>query len=291
MMYADLGASKHCFTDITDFVTYEPYKGNGKTATKWGHFSILGTGRVAKQAVYDGHIVMLSFENAYHYPDLSHNLISIGHLDKAGCFTVFSSGEATFLNQPGNPFLYGTGVGTMYEVKLFPPTGHIDVRSFPTLAGGAMASQARATILAFASHSLNKPTDADTWHWRLGHPSYDIVEQMFQKEIIKGLSITTLTCQPDLCEDCIMGKQTPYPFDGNTHPMMEVLECVHIDLWRPSHMALIGEKQYMMEAVDAYGGHTEGYFLADKEAKTTLTALKHYVALAECQTGKKVKCL
>ena len=47
----------------------------------------------------------------------------------------------------------------------------------------------------------------------------------------------------------------------------------------------------MMEVVDVYGGHTEGYFLADKEAKTTLAALKHYVALVERQTGKKVKCL
>jgi hypothetical protein len=42
-----------------------------------------------------------------------------------------------------------------------------------------------------------------------------------------------------------------------------------------------GRKRYMMEVVDAYGDHTEGYFLADKEAETTLAALKHYVALAE----------
>ena len=47
----------------------------------------------------------------------------------------------------------------------------------------------------------------------------------------------------------------------------------------------------MTEVVDAFGGHAEGYFLADKEAKMTLTALEHYVALAEQQTGKKVKCL
>src|ERR1700735_1967531 len=88
-----------------------------------------------------------------------------------------------------------------------------------------------------------------------------------------------------------MGKQTRRPFDGNSHPAGEVLERVHIDLWGPSRVASTGGKRYMMEIVDAYGGHTEGYFLADKEAETTLTALKHYVALAERQTGKKIKCL
>lgn len=47
----------------------------------------------------------------------------------------------------------------------------------------------------------------------------------------------------------------------------------------------------MMEAVNAYWGHTEGYFLADKEVEMTLVALKHYVALAEQQMGKSMKCL
>ena len=52
--YADSAASEHCFTDTADFVTYELYKGNGKTATKGGQFSILGTGKVVKRVVYNG---------------------------------------------------------------------------------------------------------------------------------------------------------------------------------------------------------------------------------------------
>ena len=47
----------------------------------------------------------------------------------------------------------------------------------------------------------------------------------------------------------------------------------------------------MMELVDAFRGHAEEYFLADKETKMTLEALKHYIALAEHQTGRKLKCL
>ena len=116
------------------------------------------------------------------------------------------------------------------------------------------ATQARATVLAFATHSLRKPANAEIWHQRLGHASYNIVEQMVRKGIVVGLDITTLVHQPGFCEDCVMGKQTRHPFDGNTHPATKVLEHVHIDLWGPSCVISIGGKQYMMEAVNAYGG-------------------------------------
>ena len=246
---------------------YEPYKGNEKTATKGGEFAILETGKVVKRAIYDDHIVQLSFKNAYHCPDLSHNLISIGHLDRAGCFSVFGTGSVTFLNPSSSPFLYGKGIGTMYEVELFPLTGHINSKPLTAPPSGmVMAPEARDTVVAFATHSLDKPTDTDTCHRRLGHPSYDMVEQMYRKGIVEGLTITNLACQPGLCEDCIMGKQSRRPFNGNTHPALEVLKRIHIDFWGPSCVASIGGKRYIMEAVDAYGGHTEGYFLMDKEA-------------------------
>ena len=167
--YTNSAASEHCFTEVADSVTYELYKGNGKTATKSSQFFILGTGKIIKWVVYNRHIITLSFENTYHCPDLSHNLISIGHLDKAGCYSVSGAGGVTFLNLSGNPFLYGKGIGTMYEVELLSPTRHIVVKPLPALAAGTItaACEARSIVLAFSTHSLNKPTDADTWHQRL----------------------------------------------------------------------------------------------------------------------------
>src|SRR6202044_462694 len=128
-----------------------------------------------------------------------------------------------FLNQSGNPFLYGKGVGTMYEIDLFPPTGHINMGLPHSPAAGTItaACEARTTVLAFATHSLNKPADIDTWHRRLGHPSYDTVERMGRKEIVGGMDVTTFSRQPGLCEDCVMGKQTRCPFDGNSRPVTE----------------------------------------------------------------------
>ena len=47
----------------------------------------------------------------------------------------------------------------------------------------------------------------------------------------------------------------------------------------------------MMQAVDGKSTHTKGYYLADKNAETTLDAFKSYHVMAEWQTGKKLKCV
>ena len=52
------------------------------------------------------------------------------------------------------------------------------------------------------------------------------------------------------------------------------------------HMAL-----YMMLIVDSFSGSAKGYFLADKQASTTLEALKQNIALSERQMGQKIKCI
>ena len=124
--FANSACSDHCFTDKADFVTYRPFHDkDGNMAAKGGKFKISGTGRVEKRAVFNGWVILLAFENAIHAPDLNHNLISIGRLDKAGCYLVFGGGGMTCLNHDGKPFLSGLAAGsegTMYEVDIYPLT-------------------------------------------------------------------------------------------------------------------------------------------------------------------------
>ena len=47
----------------------------------------------------------------------------------------------------------------------------------------------------------------------------------------------------------------------------------------------------MMLIVDGFSGSAKGYFLADKQASTTLEALKQNIALSEQQMGQKIKCI
>jgi hypothetical protein len=121
-------------------------------------------------------IVNLVFENAIHAPDLNHNLISIGRLDKAGCYAVFGGGGMICLNREGKPFLTGMAAGaegTMYKVEIYPPTGPINQQTQQELLPSATdAKSAQSKVLAFTTRSHNRPANIDTWHRRLGHVGY-----------------------------------------------------------------------------------------------------------------------
>jgi transposase InsO family protein len=71
----------------------------------------------------------------------------------------------------------------------------------------------------------------------------------------------------------------------------EVLERVYIDLWGPARTRSNGGKLYIMQAVDGMSAHTEGYYLADKSAETSLEAFRNYHVMAKRQTGKKLRCV
>ena len=223
----DSAASDHCFVDIKDFATYQESMGkDGETVAKEGKFTITGIGRVNKRVVFDGRTITLSFKDVMHTPDLSHNLISIGKLEtEGGCYSVFGGGRVTFINRDQRPFLQGQCVGTMYEVNIYPTTGSIPLK--PNALPDLPAAQATySSVKAFAMCSHNCPSTIDTWHRRLSHAGYGVVERMSKWNLVDGMSVTTYKQGPGSCEDCIMGKQTCRPFDDNEDREEHVLDCI-----------------------------------------------------------------
>ena len=194
--FADSACSSHCFVNKSDFTTYKPFHNkDGYTAAEGGKFKISRTGQVEKQVVFDGWVISLAFENAIHTPDLNHNLISIGWLDKAGCYSVFGGGGMMCLNCEGKPFMSGIAAGsegTMYEVEVYTPTGPIHQKhKRKVLPSTIAAREAYARVLVFATHSHNKPVDINTWHQRLGYASYSVIKCMGCKQVVKGMDMTT----------------------------------------------------------------------------------------------------
>jgi GAG-pre-integrase domain len=146
-------------------------------------------------------------------------LISIGRLDKAGCYLVFGGGGMTCLNHEENSFLSEMAAGsegTMYQVVVYPPTGPLQPKAQnKSLPSTIAAKEAHARVLVFATQFHNKPTDIDTWHCRLGHFGYSIIEHMGHEQVVKGMDVTTYKKGQGSCEDCVMGKHTRRPFDDN----------------------------------------------------------------------------
>ena len=224
--YTDSAASDHCFVSVSDFSTYVPLnEKKGTTATARGTFKIHGIGTVRKWVNFNRKVINLTLTNALHTPELSHNLISIRWLDKAGCYTVFGGGEVVFIDKQNNPFMHGKGIGTMYEVEahsLDNPTVPVQT---PISVNCTIA--AKNTVAVYATRSHTKLTDIDTWHRHLGHVNYQVIGRMHRDAIVQGLDITTHVPTPGACEDCIMGKHTWCPFHSNDH-----------------HEAVIGERTY-----------------------------------------------
>jgi hypothetical protein len=112
---------------------------------------------------------------------------------------------------------------------------------------------------------------------------------MGRERVVKGMDVTNYEKGQGSCEDCIMGKHTRQPFDDNTAQETDVLERIYIDLWGPARTRSNGRKQYMMQMVDGKSTHTDGYYLADKNAETTLDAFRSYHVMSERQMGKELR--
>jgi hypothetical protein len=64
---------------------------------------------------------------------------------------------------------------------------------------------------------------------------------MASKGLVDGLIISE-TNVSGKCEDCIMGRQTRRPFDGETEKGLKPLDLVAFDLWGPSRVQSAGGK-------------------------------------------------
>lgn len=113
---------------------------------------------------------------------------------------------------------------------------------------------------------------------------------MADNNLVDGLSISE-SAMSGKCEDCIMGRQTRRPFDGETEKSLDPLELVSFDLWGPSRVPSAGRKIFLMIIVDVGTSYKYGAYLADKSDSTTLAAFHIFRTQAEVATGRKIRRL
>ena len=106
-MYADSGASDHCFVDQEVFSEYKPLTSprEGHSASVGGIFCIVSHGVVKRTVKMRHGTSELVFKRALHTPDLAANLISVGKFDKARFLATFAVGQVTFKDTNGHEVL------------------------------------------------------------------------------------------------------------------------------------------------------------------------------------------
>ena len=265
--FMDSGASNTMFVSKDVFIGYKPVtlrQGESAKATN-GSFEIIGEGNVVQRYAIDDRQQEITFTRALHTPTLNANLISVGALDKAGLSTTFGNGKGVTRKPDGTVILAGTNVNGMYLVE------NID----------------RPSSVPLAMSSLSRPTSLEQWHRRLAHCSPSTIKDMLARNLVDGLSISDATLSGK-CEDCIMGRQSRRPFDGESEKGLRPLDLVSFDLWGPSRTQSAGGKIFLMIIVDAGTSYKYGAYLADKSDATTLASFEIYRTLAETSTGNKI---
>ena len=268
--FMDSGASDMMFVLREAFDNYMPTEGRMGDSAKAteGTFKIIGEGNVTQRYVVEDKEREVTYTRALHTPSLNANLVSVSSLDRAGLTITFGNGQGVARKADGTPVMAGKGVNGMYLLE--------------TLDGHSNKP--------LAMTSLSQPTSLEQWHRRLAHCSPSTIKEMVNGNLVDGLKVSG-TALTGKCEDCIMGRQTRRPFDGETAKNLIPLELVSFDLWGPSRTQSVGGKVYLMIIVDAGTSYKYGAYLADKSDSTTLAAFETFRAHAESLTGQKIRRL
>eukprot|EP00877_Chromochloris_zofingiensis_P010255 jgi/Chrzof1/5483/Cz16g04290.t1 len=93
------------------------------------------------------------------------------------------------------------------------------------------------------------------WHRRFGHLSYQNMAKV--PNMVTGVQVPTEAFQAvgqQVCESCLLGKQTRLSFPESETVRQQSLELVHMDLCGPLPVKSLGGSQYIATFLDDYTG-------------------------------------
>ena len=94
----------------------------------------------------------------------------------------------------------------------------------------------------------------------------------------------------EFCENCVYGKQKRVRFlRVGKQKKSEKLELVHTDVWGPAQVQSLGGSRYYVTFIDDATRKTWVYCIRQKS--DVFDTFKKWKALAENETGKRLKCL
>jgi hypothetical protein len=124
------------------------------------------------------------------------------------------------------------------------------------------------------------------WHERLGHISYDTLETMQKKEIVRGLPDVLKKNKDEICDTCKEMKSTRLPFkEREEKRATEILEIVHSDVCGPIDPKIIGGNRFFVTFTDDRSRKSDVFFMTKKSE--VLEKFKMYKLKSEGVTGKR----
>lgn len=216
-MVLDSGATEHMANKEEYFDNLQPiHPVDISVEQKNEKFVAKQQGNISIKTFYDGDSKTKFLYDVLYAKDLKCNLLSIRSLTKKG-YQVLFDGDMAYVSKNEKTMFVAEVKGNLYRV-----TFHIDRNIFAGVTNDVGLNE--------ATHRL--------WHYRLGHLNAIDLKRMASLDIVDGMKKLVIDDDNQLCDSCVMSKQTRLPFPKKINTRSNrVLELIHTDVSEVSEIS------------------------------------------------------
>jgi hypothetical protein len=259
---ANSGANAHITNALENIHIQQPFQHNDEVAVGNGTgLTIESTG----SSLIHTHTSSFELNNILHCPQASANLLSIQkfYLDNSCNFILTSSHYFVKDLRTHATLLEGKSENGLYPLR-FGGTLPKGTKTFTALLG------IRTTSLM--------------WHFRLGHPSLDIVHWVVKD---RHLFVSEFNFnKTSACNSCQLGKGKRQTFPHSTRVSLQPLDLIHSDVWT-SPFTSVRSCKYHVIFIDDFSRFTWIYPLYNKSE--VFDSFVKFKLLVENQFFSKIK--
>ncbi|GJP60077.1 hypothetical protein CLOP_g17216 [Closterium sp. NIES-67] len=278
---------------------------------------VIGVGN-AKVKGANGELVGLG--NVLLVKGLSANLLSVRRLQKSKAEVTF--GPTSCCAKLGKKVLWSLEEETscikdLWQLPIIPwngktPTAATAAAAKATAGGDATAptdgvleavkkvhqQQTHGEVLAGVdasaawakASSRSGEADWETWHERLCHVNFPMLQKLVKNGSLKGLEVKGEVKEIGSCPTCLETKFSKFPFNSATGPAKTPLALVHMHVVGPTRAPSLSGSRYFLTIVD---DHTRAVWVYPLNSKGEVAAavLKEWMPRAQRECGHKVKVI
>ncbi|GKA17693.1 putative ribonuclease H-like domain-containing protein [Tanacetum coccineum] len=261
----DSGCSRYMTGNKCYLDEYKDYDG-GFVSFGDGKGRISGKGKIKTGS--------LDFDHVYFCKELKYNLFSVSQICDKKNNVLFTDIECLVLS---SDFKLLDESQVLLRVPRNDNIYSVDLKSVvPT--GGLTCLIAKATI-----------DESNTWHRRLGHINFKIMNKLVKGNLVKGLPSKFFE-NDHSCVACQNGKKHKAFYKTKLmNSISKPLHMIHMDLFGPTNVKSLMKKSYCLVVTNDFSRFSWIFFLATKDETSRI--LKTFITEIENQLDHKVKVI
>ena len=256
----DSGASDHMMGNPSFFSSYTPCAGNIKVKIADGSLApVAGKGSVVLSKI-------MVLKSVMHVPNLSCNLLSISRLTQdQNCVVKFNSSSCQFQD-----LISGRTIGNAREC------GGLYYLDEDTLDGQVSNLGCKSL-----SVSLSCESDIMLWHYRLGHPSFPYLKNLFPA-LFKNKDPSLFKC-----EICQLAKHHRVSYPSQPYKNSKPFYVIHSDIWGPSRVQNLSGTRWFITFIDDHTRLCWVYLLKNKS--DVEQTFKNFFSMVKTQFNTQIQ--